>query len=335
MTVAVTTFGEINGKPVKQFSLKSETGVEVDIIEFGVAVRDWRVPVDGALRTVVLGFDRLEDYLEHSPHFGALAGRVANRIADASFVIDGKTYNTEPNWHGHTLHGGSGGLGRVVWTGKADDAGNAVTFTYHSPDGDMGFPGTVDFTAVYTLKGNKLKLELSATTDKATPISLVQHQYFNLGTGPDVLDHSYQINSSAYTQPGEMLIPTGAILPSRGTNYDLRTPRTMLNNGQPLDYDLNLVLDNGRDLSEPVATVKGPDGKLTLKLWTDRPGLQVYNSVTTDVPVPGLNGKTYGRHCGFCLEDQNFPDAVHNPHFPSVWHSPARPYAHWCEFEIA
>ncbi|RYE87535.1 MAG: galactose mutarotase, partial [Hyphomicrobiales bacterium] len=321
--------------PVRQFSLRSETGVEVDIIEFGVAVRDWRVPVDGALRSVVLGFDRIEDYVAHSPHFGSLAGRVANRIAGASFDIDGVTYKTEANWSGHTLHGGSGGLGRVVWSGRADDAMNSVSFTFHSPDGDMGFPGNVDFTAVYTLKGNRLTLELSAITDEVTPISLVQHQYFNLGTGPDVLDHSYQIHSSAHTEPGEMLIPTGAILPSKGTAYDFRTPRTMRSGGQPVDYDLNLVLDNGRDTAVPVATVKGPDGKLTLKLWTDRPGLQVYNSVTTDMPVPGLGGKTYGRHCGFCLEDQNFPDAVHNPHFPSIWHGPGKPYSHWCAFEIA
>lgn len=335
MTIAVSTFGEINGTPVQQFRLKSESGVEVDIIEFGVAVRDWRVPVDGALRTVVLGFDALEDYLQHSPFFGAIAGRVANRIAGAAFEIDGKTYRIDANWQGHTLHGGSGGLGRVVWTGKADEARNAVTFTYRSPEGDMGFPGTVDFTARYALKGNTLRLELSATTDRVTPISLVQHQYFNLGTGPDVLDHLYQIESSAYTEPGEMLIPTGAILPSRGTAYDFRTPRTMRNGSEAVDYDLNLVLDNGRDIAQPVATVVAPDGKLTLRLRTDRPGLQVYNSVTTDVPVPGLGGRTYGRHCGFCLEDQAFPDAVHNPHFPSIWHSPSRPYTHWCEFEIA
>jgi aldose 1-epimerase len=336
MAIAVSQFGEVDGKPVRQFALKSDTGVEVDIIEYGVAVRDWRVPVKGGKRSVVLGFDRLEDYVAHSPHFGALAGRVANRIAGASFEIDGVTYHTDPNWHGHTLHGGTNGLGRVVWQGTADEAKSAVSFTWHSPDGDMGFPGAVDFKAVYTLTGNRLRLELSATTDRKTPISLVQHQYFNLGTGDDVLDHTIQIETSAYTQPGEMLIPTGAILPSRGTPYDLRAGRTMRGaGGKPVDYDLNVVLDQGRDLAAPVATVTAPDGSLTLRLWTDRPGLQVYNAVTTNVPVPGLNGKRYGLHSGFCLEDQSFPDAVHNPHFPSVWHSPERPYAHWCEFEIA
>ena len=335
MAIAVSTFGELNGKPVKQFKLTSDTGAEVDIIEFGVVVRDWRVPVDGGLRSVVLGFDKLDDYILYSPFFGAIAGRVANRIANASFELDGETIHVDANWAGHTLHGGTTGLGRVVWSGTADEAKNAVTFTYHSPDGDMGFPGNVDVTVVYTLKGNRLRLELSATTDKKTPISLVQHQYFNLGTGDTVLDHLYQIESSAYTQPGEMLIPTGAILPSKGTLYDFRAGRTMREGGEPVDYDLNLVLDNGRDTTKPIATVMAPVGKLTLKLWTDRPGVQLYNSVTTDVPVPGLNGKSYHRHCGFCLEDQAFPDAVHNPHFPSIWYGPDRPYTHWCEFEIA
>lgn len=335
MAIAVSSFGAHNGAPVRQFALTSETGAEVEIIEFGVAVRDWRVPVAGGKRSVVLGFDRLEDYVAHSPHFGALAGRVANRIAGASFVMDGTTYHTDPNWNGCTLHGGTNGLGRVVWHGEADEARNAVTFTYRSPDGDMGFPGTVDLKAVYTLKGNRLRLELSATTDRKTPISLVQHQYFNLGTGSDVLDHSYQVAASAYTELGEMLVPTGAILPVEGTDYDLRTPQTMRTDGQPVDYDISVVLDQDRDPGEPAAIVKAPDGSLTLKLWTDRPAVQIYNSVTTDVPVPGLGGKRYGRHAGFCLEDQAFPDAVHHRHFPSVWHSPSRPYSHWCEFEIA
>jgi aldose 1-epimerase len=200
----------------------------------------------------------------------------------------------------------------------------------------MGYPGSVNFAATYRLKGNKLRLELNATTDQATPISLVQHQYFNLGTSDDVLDHTIQVNSSAYTELGDDLAPTGAILPSRGTIYDLRTPRTMRDAaGNPVDYDMGLVLDTGRKTSDPIATVVAPDGSLTLKLWSDRPGVQVYNGVWTDIPVPGLNGKSYRKHSGFCLEDQAFADAVHNPHFPSVIYSPDRPYSHWCEFEIA
>src|SRR5690606_31983592 len=126
------------------------------------------------------------------------------------------------------------------------------------------------------------------------------------------------------------------ILPSRGTKYDLRTPRTMRDeNGQPVDYDIGMVLDSGRKTSEPIATVLSPDKDLTLKLWSDRPGVQVYNSVWTDVPAPGLGGKKYCQFSGFCLEDQNLADSLHNPPFPTIIHSPDRPYSHWCEIELA
>jgi aldose 1-epimerase len=336
MAIDISTFGEHDGKRVDQFRLVSDTGVVVDIIGYGVAVRDWRVPVAGVERSVVLGFESFEPYALHSPHFGSLAGRVANRIKGASFEIDGVTYKLPANAGDLQLHGGEEGLGRQVWSGQADSANNAVRFTHFSPDGAMGYPGNVNFAATYSLVGNKLRLELSATTDRATPISLVQHQYFNLGTTDTVLDHTIQVNSSAYTELGGDLAPTGAILPSRGTKYDLRQPRTMRDeNGAPVDYDIGMVLDSGRKLSEPIATVLSPNKDLTLKIWSDRPGVQVYNGVWTDIPVPGLNGKTYGKHSGLCLEDQNFADALHNPHFPTIITTPERPYSHWCDIEIA
>lgn len=336
MAIAVTTFGTHNGKRVDQFRLESDTGVRVDLISYGVVVRDWRVPVAGGARGVVLGFDSFEAYSVHSPHFGSLAGRVANRIKNASFDLNGKTYRLPPNAGALQLHGGEEGLGRQVWEGHVNSATNSVAFTHFSPDGAMGYPGNLNLTAVYTLTGNRLRLDLSATTDQATPISLVQHQYFNLGTTDTVLDHTVQLETSAYTELGADLAPTGAILPSAGTVYDLRKPRSMRDAaGAPIDYDIGMVLDSGRDITKPIATVAGPDGALTLKLWSDRPGLQFYNGVWTDVAVPGLEGKRYGKHAGFCLEDQFFADAVHNPHFPNIIHSPDRPYRHWCEFEIA
>jgi len=336
MAIAVSTFGEHRGQRVDQFRLVSDSGVEVDIIGYGVAVRDWRVPVKGGPRSVVLGFDDFAAYPLHSPHFGALAGRVANRISKASFALNGVTYQLDANEGDLQLHGGAEGLGRQVWSGQADSANNAVRFTLFSPDGAMGYPGNVNFSATYTLSGNRLRLELSATTDRPTPISLVQHQYFNLGTTETVLDHTIAVNSSAYTQLGADLAPTGAILPSRGTLYDLRQPRPMRDaSGAPLDYDIGMVLDCGRRHADPIATVVAPERDLTLKLWSDRPGVQVYNGVWTDVPVPGLGGRRYGKYSGFCLEDQAFADAVHNPHFPNIIYAPDRPYSHWSEFEIA
>lgn len=336
MGVSVSQFGEIGGQRVDQFRLTSDTGVSVDIIGYGVSVRDWRVPVQGGERSVVLGFDNLEAYLDHGAHFGAIAGRVANRIKDASFELDGTTYQLAANVGKLQLHGGTDGLGHQVWQGQVDSANNSVRFSHFSPDGAMGYPGNVNFYATYTLTGNRLRLELRATTDRNTPISLVQHQYFNLGTTDTVLDHTVQINSSAYTSLGDDLAPTGAILPSRGTIYDLRKPRTMRDeNGAPVDYDIGLVLDSGRRFSEPLATVVSPEKDLTLKLWSDRPGVQFYNAVWTDMKMPGLGGKIYGKHSGFCLEDQCPADALHNPHFPNIICGPEKPYSHWCEIEIA
>jgi aldose 1-epimerase len=336
MAIAVSTFGTHKGKRVDQFRLVSNTGAAVDIISYGVVVRDWRVPVGGGERSVVLGYEKFDDYPAYSPHFGSLAGRVANRIKGAQFELDGKIYKLPPNSGDLQLHGGAEGLGQQVWDGEVYEANNAVRFTHFSPDGAMGYPGNVSFVATYTLAGNKLRLDLEATTDRATPLSLVQHQYFNLGTTELVIDHIYQVNSSAYTELGPDLAPTGAILPSAGTKFDLRKPRTMRDdNGVPLEYDIGMVLDTGRNLADPVATVWSPERDLTLKLWTDRPGVQVYNGVLTNSPVPGLNGRRYPKFSGFCLEDQMFPGAVHNPHFPNIIYSPDRPYRHWSEFEIS
>jgi aldose 1-epimerase len=337
VTVTVRDFGTHQGRRVDQFTLEGDSGVAVDIIGYGVAVRDWRVPAGGGLRHVVQGFEALEDYVRYTLHFGALAGRVANRIANAGFELDGVRYTLPANWKTHTLHGGPEGLGRLAWTGEADSAGNAVRFTLHSPDGAMGFPGSVEFVATYTLRGNTLRLELGAAADRRTPISVVQHQYFNLGSSGTVLDHRYRFTADRYTPvDGADLIPTGDILPVAGTQWDFRAGRTMRDAaGNPVEYDGNLVLPDGRDTAEPVAVVTGEDGELTLKLWTDRPGLQVYNSVWTQDGIPGLGGRRYGRHSAFCLEDQDFPDAVHHANFPSIIYGPDRPYSHWCEIEIA
>lgn len=335
--VLIKPFGSFDGRQVDQFTLVSATGVEIDIINWGVAVRDWRVPVAGGLRSVVLGFERFDDYPAHSRYFGSLAGRVANRIAGASFELDGRLYKLDANANGNTLHGGSKNIGRLVWDAEPDDATNAVVFSHVSPDGTMGFPGEVRMKATYRLDGNRLRLELGATTDRPTVLSLVQHQYFNLGTDDHVLDHNYWLAAGAYTETSAALLPTGNILEARpASDQYFRVPRKLRDAaGRPLDYDGNFVFDTGRDVAEPAAIVTSPAGDLTLKLWTDQPGVQFYNAVTTNIPVPGLGGRRYGAHSGFCLEDQAFPDAVHHAHFPSIVITPDRPYAHWCEFEIA
>lgn len=335
MSIKVSGFGTHEGRRVDQFHLVSETGVEVDIIGYGVAVRDWRVPVAGGLRSVVMGFERFEDYPRYSEHFGSIAGRVANRIANARFALDGEMVQLAPNLGPHQLHGGARGLGVQVWDGEADSASNTVRFKLFSPDGDMGYPGSVAFEALYRLAGNRLELTLTGVPDRKTPVSLVQHHYFNLGTGDDVLDHRLSVAADARTVLDDNLVADGTIVPVRGTWHDLRAGRTLRDEASaPLDFDGNYCLDTGRDPAMPVAEVLGPDGALRLKLFTDRPGLQVYNSVWCDIPVPGLNGRRYGKYAGLCLEDQMFPNAVNQRHFPDIMVTPEKPYQHWCAIEI-
>lgn len=331
----VKRMGNFGGQTVEQVSLVSSSGVEVDIMNYGGVVRDWRVPLADGLRSVVLGFDTFAPYPQHSPHFGSLTGRVANRIAGAKFKLDGTTYKLPVNEGKYCLHGGPEGLGRQVWTMEPDSARQRVRLTHHSPDGAMGFPGNVEFEALYTLEGHKLRLDLSARADRNTPISLVQHQYFNLGTGPDVLDHDVRITADRYTQVSRNLLPDGEVLPVDGTIYDLRTGRQLRDaSGAACNYDINLCLPEGRNPAEPVVSVTGPDRALTLKLWSDRPGVQFYNGVWTNIKVPGLGGRTYGRYSGLCFEDQAWPGALHHAHFPSIIYGPDRPYQHFCEIEV-
>jgi aldose 1-epimerase len=331
-----TKIGEFAGRSVEEIVVESDTGVEVALINWGVVVRDWRVPVAGKPRHVVLGFDGFAPYPEHSPYFGALVGRVANRVKNSTFTLDGKTYALPPGEGPNHLHGGPEGLGRQVWDMEADSAANAVRFSHVSPDGAMGYPGTVRFEAVYTLAGNRLRLEMSGKPDRPTPISLVQHQYFNLGETDTVLDHVLHLpDAGARTVAGPDLIQTGAIVPVANTIDDFLSPRSMrFGAGRGIDYDLNFILNTGRTTADPVAIVTGEDGALTFRLYSDRPAVQFYNGAGTDVSVPGLGGKRYAKNSGFCLEDQMYPGALHNPHFPSIICTPDRPYRHWCEIEI-
>lgn len=327
--------GKYRGRDVVQATLKSTSGVEVDIMNYGVVVRDWRVPAAEGLRSVVLGFESFDPYPAQRAYLGAIVGRVVNRIAGSRFELAGQTYALVSNREGLHLHGGPEGLSSQVWDMEIDNVRNQLLFSLQSTDGAMGYPGNVRFEAKYHLEGNRLCLEMAATTDRPTPISLAQHNYFNLGTGADVLDHSVRISADHYTVLDDRLFPTGEIVPVVDTAMDLRAARILREaDGTAIDYDLNYVLDPKRDVAKSVARVEGPDGKLALELWTDRPGLQFYNAVTTDIDVPGLAGRAYGKYSGFCLEDQMLPDALNHPGFPSIICTPEHPYTHWCEIEI-
>ncbi|RDE08317.1 aldose epimerase family protein [Pelagibacterium lacus] len=329
-----TVFGEFEGHPVEEVVLTSAEGVTVAILNYGALVRDWRVPVDGTRRPVVLGFEEFPPYLADSAYFGAICGRVGNRIGGARFTLDGVTHRLDANEGRNHLHGGPKGSAKRLWTIRTL-AEDSVTLTLHSPDGDMGYPGALDLVLTYRLSGYTLELEWEARTDQPTPVNIIQHNYFNLMGHGDVLDHRLAVAGTAVTTLGDGQIPTGAIDPIAGTRLDFRAGRTMRDSdGAEIEIDNNFVLPTRRRREDPVGRLVAPDSSLTLEIFTDQPGLQIYNGWKIEPGAMGLNGEAYGRFAGVCLEDQNFPDAINHPHFPDCVATPQRPYRHWCAIAI-
>ncbi|EKF18606.1 aldose epimerase family protein [Nitratireductor pacificus] len=326
--------GSFEGRDVEEVVLSSREGVRVAIMTYGAAIRDWQVPVGGTLRSVTLGFDDFDSYPKHSPYFGAVAGRVANRTAGAAFMLDGRLHRLVANEGSNHLHGGPRGVGKQVWRIEDHD-GASVKLSLESPYGDMGYPGALAIAVRYRLTGHRLEITFTADPSCRTPVNLVQHNYFNLMGRGDVLDHRLKIEAGAYTPVGEGQVATGAILPVDGTSYDFRTEKTLRDgDGEPLSFDHNLVLDTRRDRAQPAAILTAPDGSLSLRLFTDQPGIQVYNGWKLNVPALGLAGARYEAFGGVCLEDQNFPGSLNHAHFPNPFVEPGAPYRHRCAIEI-
>jgi aldose 1-epimerase len=337
-------FGKIEGRIVEEVVLRSTSGAEASIITYGAVVRDLRILSAGHLQRVVTGLTSLEDYIAHSPHFGAIAGRYANRIAGGRFVLDGAVYQLPLNQDGrHTLHGGGRGLGKQVWQLAAWDEASA-TLVHVSPVGEAGFPGTLVTTCIYRLVGNTLRIELSASTDRPTPVNLCHHSYFNLDGSPDILDHTLELAADFYTPTDADLIPTGEISAVAETPYDFRSTRPVRREegGSLFHYDVNYVLR--RDRLEPsgganrplafAARFAAPRDGLALEVWTTEPGIQVYDGFKTNVPVPGLDSARYGSNCGLCLEAQHFPDSPNRPHFPDTILRPDSVYRQVTEYRF-
>jgi aldose 1-epimerase len=319
MPISIKKIGHHQQQDVLEATLRSHEGVQVKIMSYGAIVRDWRVPVQNEDRSVVLGFPDFESYLEDSIHLGAIVGRVANRISGATFSIGPKTYPLPANVGTDHLHGGPEGLSKKNWQLTADENSNSIILDLHSPDREMGYPGRVDFRVVYTLTGYKLRIEMTAQVSELTPISMVQHNYFNLAGTGTVQDHRLQIHADRYTPLNDRLLPTGELKSVENSYYDFRQLRTMADpDGELLPYDINFAFYSNLEKSQDAAKALAPDGSLTLRLWTDQPGVQLYN----------------GAKRGFCLEDQMFPDALHHDHFPSILVGPEKAYSHCCEIEI-
>ncbi len=335
--VDTSKFGTLDdGTVVELYTLKNAKGATAKVITYGATLTELWVPDrSGKLGDVVLGFDNLQGYLGKHPWFGATVGRVANRIAKGKFTLDGKEYSLEINDPPNNLHSGSKDLSRVVWKAEPvhERNGAAVRFTYDSPDGDEGLPGRLAVTVLYRLtNNNELQLEYTAKTDKATPVNLTNHSYFNLNGDKDVLGEVLQLNAETYTPVDATLIPTGEIRSVKGTPLDFTHPVAIGAHiaemkGDPGGYDHNFVLSADRGKFKLAASVVDAASGRKMEVWTTEPGVQFYSGNFLDGTLTGKRGIVYGKHSGFCLETQHFPNAVNQPAFPPVILRPPSVYS--------
>ena len=329
-------FGELSdGRPIRIFTLRNERGMMAKVTTFGAILTElWTPDRQCESANVVLGFDNLAQYEQGHPFFGAIAGRVANRIGGAKFSLDGKEYKLAANNGRNHLHGGLKGFDKVVWESRpvSNSDGAAVEFSYLSKDGEEGYPGNLQVKVVYTLSDdNQIKIDYAATSDKATPINLTNHSYFNLAGAGDILKHEIMIAADWFTPVDDALIPTGEIASVKGTPLDFTLSQSIgarIDQLKPIPggYDHNYVLNKRGTARELAARVRDPATGRVLEVATTEPGMQFYSGNFLDGEIKGFGGVTYGRHAGFCLESQHFPDAVHHANFPLIILRPGQRY---------
>lgn len=342
MNITHEIFGHTKeAQPVDIFTLSSPAGLTLKVCSYGATITELHTPDrKGDTADVTLGFANLGPYLGAHPSLGCVVGRVANRIANARFRLNKKEYQLHPNNSGHSLHGGKVGLGRRVWKSQQTKVNGvpAVEFTYHSPDMEEGYPGTVDFKAIYLMPDNHtIRLIMEARTDYPTPVNLTNHAYFNFhgaGNG-NILDHELTIHADHYTPVDASLIPTGEILSVHETPMDFTHPTAIGTRiaQVPGGYDHNYVLRTGDDPLHPAARVIEATSGRAMEVWTTQPGVQLYTGNFLDGSVTGVGG-AYEKHGGLCLETQHFPNAVHHGHFPSIILHPGQHYHHIAEYRF-
>lgn len=337
VSIQQTPFGVLpTGEPVSLFTFENKNGVLLSVTDFGGKMVRLLVPDrEGRREDVILGFDTLEPYLIRNPYFGTLVGRCANRIRNASFCLNGKTYHLDANSGPHHLHGGAGGFDKRLWEAAVveRDGAEQLRLQLHSPDGDQGYPGNLTVTVYYALDDdNRVSLEYFAQADADTIVNMTNHCYFNLNghKGADVRNHVLTIRSDAITDLDDEKMVNGDILPVEGTPFDFRTPHligerigsdhrlTALTGG----YDINYVLrrDTAGDL-EPVCTAAVPENGRSLTVYTTLPAMQLYtaNYIRDSFTFVGKDGAAYDHpYCGLCLETQHYPNSPNCPQFPSV-----------------
>ena len=338
---------EVNHSQTNLYTLKNKSGMEVCITNFGGRIVSIMVPdKDGKMQDVVLGFDNIDDYIRIPSDFGASIGRYANRIAQGRFVLDNDTIQLPQNNFGHCLHGGPQGWQYQVYDANLID-NTTLELTRLSPDGDENFPGNVTAKVTFKLSDdNALDIKYSATTDKKTIINMTNHSYFNLSGDPSqpATDHILYVNADNYTPVDSTFMTTGEIIPVKDTPMDFITPKAIgqditkydfvqLKNGN--GYDHNWVLNTNGDITKPAARLTSPQSGITLEVYTNEPGIQVYTGNFLDGSIQGKKGITYNQRASVCLETQHYPDSPNKPQWPSVILEPGQTYNSECIFKLS
>jgi aldose 1-epimerase len=340
MSLALETapFGRIDGQDVSLYTLRNRNGLVARVTDYGATLTELHVPDrGGSLVDVVLGFDRLEGYREHRLFFGASVGRVANRIANGHFALEGRQYALAKNDPPHHLHGGDDGWDRVVWQASpsSNEREAAVELRYISPDGEEGYPGSVDARVRYSLRNDdSLWVEMHAESDRLTLVNMAHHSYYNLAghASGSILEHELTLYADAYT-PGAP-VPTGRVEPVEGSAFDFTAPKPIGRDleragAHPIGFDHNWVLRSHAGSLKPAARLRDPRSGRSLLIESDQPGLQFYSGNFLDGSAAGKGGTRYARHAGLCLETQAYPNAINVPDWrEQVLVSPEKPYKH-------
>ena len=333
-------------KSTQLYTLKNVNGMEVCITNFGARIVSIMVPdKNGDMTDVVLGFDNIEDYIQIPTDFGATIGRYANRIGQGKITIDGQEIQLPQNNYGHCLHGGPTGWQNQVFKANQKD-NKTIVLTVESPDGDNNFPGNVVANVTYTLRDdNAIDIKYDATTDKKTVINMTNHSYFNLNGDPSVssMNQVLYIAADSITPVDDTFMTNGEMMAVAGTPFDFNTPKaieTDVNNFENEQikfgkgFDHNWVLNTQGDINQVAAKLTSPSTGITLEVYTDEPGIQLYTGNFLDGTVKGKKGIVYPQRASVCLETQHYPDSPNKAHWPSVILEPGKTYTSHCIFKF-
>ncbi len=344
--ISKIVWDSVGKESVDLYTLTNKNGVEVKISNYGGKVTSWITPdKNGKTGNIVLGFNAAKKYTDKVPYFGALIGRYGNRIAKGKFTLDGKTYTLATNNGPNHLHGGVKGFDKVIWTAEpVVDSVPALTLTYLSKDDEEGYPGNLKVTVKYTLTdADELKIDYTATTDKATPINLTNHSYFNLSADPTntIVDEEIQINADHYTPVAPDLIPTGEVKAVKGTAFDLTKPIKIGTHfseikGDPIGYDHNFVLNDSDStkLHQAAVVYDSLTGR-QLEVLTTQPAIQFYTGNFLDGSLATDDGKPIKQHTAFCLETQHYPDSPNQPKFPNTILRPGQTFTSTTVYKVS